>query len=260
MSSDPTSSDGYDSADPTQLTLQRELLDYFNSVVYGLPVDAILRQWLAVYQDHFDDLAAEIAKVKRSRSIDLAQGIELDLHGARYGRLGRRRGRADGEYRHWIKAIATTYQGIGTLRDIKIAVAAGVVADDPETAVSSEEHPADLEYSLTIHEWSNHRLGLVYDLADLADPVLVDLRSPVTYQHPLCEVVIDLEDTAAGGTGEHPPAAVEIGTPDSYGETVRAGFGADRFDGEDIWGDSGSFGSASASYDEGENDGGEYEK
>lgn len=197
----------YDSADPDQYTLQRELLDFYPWFMRELPSDAIFKQWLGVHQDHLDSLAAEIAKVKQARSIDFATGVELDLHGATWGRLGRRRGRGDGEYRQFLKTLDAAFSGIGRQQDIETAVAAVAVVDSefvhsPEYrhGIETTDGPgstldrpltndegtaayggAPLEYGLRLFDWGAHPPGGVRDLADLADPAAIALRDPVEY-------------------------------------------------------------------------------
>jgi len=134
--------------------------------------------WVEAHQSELDALDVDVDAVQRSLQIAHAEGQSLDLIGADFGRFGLRRGRDDDEYRAYLQSLVPAFDGRGTNRDVRVAIAAGL-AIDPEDDVALREDFEANTYEVELHDWTPHRSGTVRDMADLADPVAIPRLDPV---------------------------------------------------------------------------------
>jgi hypothetical protein len=147
--------------------------------------------WLAAHQDEIDALDEDLTAVQESLQVANATGEDLDLLGADFGILGRRRGRNDEAYRQYLTSLTQAYSGRGTPPGVRTAVAAGLVVDEAD--VRLREDFTNNAYEIELREWTAHRTGAVHELADLADPVAVERVDPLYYRRPTATA------NAAGG-------------------------------------------------------------
>lgn len=182
------------------------------------------RKWVDSNQDRLSEYDQDIEAVVASHLITQADGQELDEIGAAFGTLGERRGRGDNVYRKYLQGIVDAFAGRGTKTGMTFAIAAGVSVTNDEIGV--DEHFDALEYSLTLYDWERHETGLIHQLADLADPVAVELREPLNYRYETGTVEYDTDTASASMTMTLPTGVVEYGTGSSTVETVRTGHGS----------------------------------
>lgn len=198
--------------------------------------DSTVQRWAAAHQDLFSTYDNDIEQIRESYRITDATGTDLDEIGERFGRIGRRRGRGDEEYRQLLMSIDSAFAGRGTPQGVRFAVGAGVRAD-PDDEVTIYEHFDDLAYSLAIEDWIGHRVSTVHELADLADPSGVHLRKPVIYDSPAIDVGANADDTVSGTVVTSPDANAAASAGNTTTSIERAGAGAGRFDGLDEFGE-----------------------
>lgn len=129
--------------------------------------------WLDAHQGELDELDADLAQVKDEIHIGTATGQELDLIGEEYGVLGRRRGRADAAYRAYLMSLIASFQGVGTISGIKKAVSSGLLVDEDDVVIIEDFQQN--KYDVRLLEWSAHSGSTVERLADLADPLAIEL-------------------------------------------------------------------------------------
>ncbi|EMA47984.1 hypothetical protein [Halococcus saccharolyticus] len=154
--------------------------DYADHLPRPLPeLPSNVQGWARAHQTLFDQFDDDLEYVIASQQIERADGQDLDELAWDFGVLGERFGRGDGAYRQYLKALVNAYSGRGTSQDIKVAVSGGLVAE-PDT-VDVRENFTSNEYSLTVHEWGDHEVSLVHELAELADPSTVQLTGPIEY-------------------------------------------------------------------------------
>ena len=198
--------------------------------------DATVRRWADAHQDLFSTYDRDIERIRSSYRITEATGDDLDEIGERFGRIGVRRGRGDEEYRQLLMSIDSAFSGRGTPRGVRFAVGAGVRAD-PDDEVAITEHFDDLAYSLAIENWIGHRVSTVHELADLADPSGVNLRTPIIYDSPAIATGYNADDTVSGTVVTSPDANAAFSAGNTQTSIERAGAGAGRFDGLDEFGE-----------------------
>lgn len=174
--------------------------------------DSLIQRFFSVPQDRFDRLSTDIELTLRSLQLPHATGVNLDVIGHSKGPLGLRRGRGDGAYRQYLRALPNAFGGQYRHKDVRTAVASGVVSDD-ETDVSLDEDVTTNSYSITLRSWQGHDVSLVEFLADYADAPVVTLDLPITYDRgvgPPREL----------GSGAGTAATVDHGTgPPRIGDT-----------------------------------------
>ena len=136
--------------------------------------DSVLRRYVAAHNQEHDNFANRLEEIVQSRQIDNAQGEELDRIGAAFGILGKRRGRSDQEYRIYLKSLVQSFRGRGTVPGIISAVAAGLNIEENKVAV--EEDFQNLEYTIKLYNWTNHRGSTVEELSELADASVAKLK------------------------------------------------------------------------------------
>ena len=138
--------------------------------------------------------------VTASKYISTADSDSLDEIGKLFGDLGRRAGRSTERYREYLQSIARVYTGSG--RKSNVAEAAATVVSDESNSVDPDsigfrewfdddllasEIPFDeYEYDIRFNDFEDHRISLIDDVIDIADPSGVRLRTLI--------YVIDDED------------------------------------------------------------------
>jgi len=170
--------------------------------------NSLIQRFFAVPQNRFDRLSAEIEATLRSLQLPHASGTDLDVIGWSKGPLGLRRGRGDSAYRQYLEALPSAFGGQHRRKDVRKAIASGVVADEQSDVVLNED-VATNSYSITLRSWREHDVSLVEFLGDYADAPVVTLDPPIAYDR---------------GTG--PPR--ELGRGASTAVTVDHGTGPPR--------------------------------
>lgn len=165
--------------------------------------------WVEAHQSELDALDVDVDAVQRSLQIAHAEGQSLDLIGADFGRFGLRRGRDDDEYRAYLQSLVPAFDGRGTNRDVRVAIAAGL-AIDPEDDVALREDFEANAYEVELHDWTPHQSGTVREMAELADPVAIPRREPVHYISETTTLEVLFGETTSAVMFESPPVAVEF--------------------------------------------------
>lgn len=197
--------------------------DLGERIPYPLPQDddTTLQQWLAELQTEADDVDAALDTVLDAVQVEHAPSRALDELGKDFGELGKRRGRADEQYRAFLLGLVAAFDGRGTPPGLRLAIAVGILAAQDDVALIEDFETLEYEVVLENEAWSPHRSGTVRDLADLADPSAVQLREPV--HNRLTTAAIDLsplETETASGTRLEPTAVVIAPSPVSKESTA----------------------------------------
>lgn len=205
-------------------------------IPYPLPQDseATLQQWLAELQAEADDVDTALDAVLDSVQPGNAKDQALDELGRDFGVLGRRRGRPDDQYRSFLLGLVAAFDGRGTPPGLKTAIAAGVLATADDVSLIEDFDSQEYEVVLENEAWSSHRSGTVRELADLADPSVVQLREPVHNQLDPAVVRIVTGATEIAEMFVSEPATPGVGAGETTHETVNSQdtFATGRFDGE----------------------------
>lgn len=120
--------------------------------------------------------------VVSSKYISTAKDNELDEIGKLFGPLGQRAGRSRERYRTYLKSIAKVYNGRGTKDSLADAVSTIVSSDDvtiERDQISFREDFVNNEYAILFDEFESHRVSLLYDISEIADPSGVKFIGPV---------------------------------------------------------------------------------
>jgi hypothetical protein len=128
------------------------------------------------------ELSSDNNTVVSSKYIETAGENELDEIGKLFGPLGRRAGRSESRYRTYLKSIAKVYNGRGTKDSLAGAVST-VVSSANNTVgrdeISFKENFVRNEYGVKFNSFESHEIGLLYDIAEIADPSGVKFIGPV---------------------------------------------------------------------------------
>lgn len=162
----------------------RELIDYFPSIT-PRERDSVIARFLEAFSEENNDFGQDLDDIRESHYVDLASGTNLDEIGKQYGPLGRRAGRDDSSYRTYLKSLVQVFQYRGTVPGIIAATAAGLGINeryvdvyehfnDPESEINTEKERR--EYTITLSEWTPHRVSTIEQLANLSDASTSDLR------------------------------------------------------------------------------------
>lgn len=131
--------------------------------------------------------------------VDERRSTELDLIGAMFGELGRRRGRSDSEYKQFLRSIVQSFAGRGTIDGIKFAVASALTSD-PSNIIINEDF-INNEYQVQLNQpWPAHKVVTITELADIADPSGIGLGS-ILYKLNPEEVSFDDSLSITTGVG-----------------------------------------------------------
>lgn len=210
---------------------------FFQQFPQPLPRDpnSLFRQWVQAHQQSFNDRDEALEQVSVSYLITQADGDNLDRIGDSFGRLGRRRGRGDSQYRAFLLSIVPSFQGRGTRSGLKFAIGAGVRATPDDVYI--EEFFDETAYSVEVGDWIAHDVTTIHELADLADPAGVNLRTPVKYRYERSGIGLNVRNTQRKQAITSPPAGIGLAASDSTVVIQGGGFGTGRFDGEDPFGE-----------------------
>lgn len=202
-------------------------------VPYPFPTDpdADLQQWLAELQAEADELDEGLDAVLESLQVPNADDGALDELGKDHGRLGQRRGRSDSQYRAFLLSLVAAFDGRGTAPGIRTAIAAGVLAD--KSAIALVEDTDALEYEVVLSAWDAHQTGTIHELADLADPSVVQRRDPLHYRLAAAVTEYTVGDTAIPPMTTLADAVTRYTASDTDSRTVDSAgtFGTGSFDG-----------------------------
>lgn len=162
--------------------------------------DSVIARYINAHSDEFEVIDERNQFALEAHQIDNATDDELDRLGALFGQLGRRRGRNDSDYREYLKGIANSFKGRGSVEGVKFAVAAA--ADTDPSNVRLIEDFQNLEYSLQIEDADAANITQsVNDLAELADPSVVLLD----------EAILLIGDGTAVADGNGVTTTTEVG-------------------------------------------------
>lgn len=151
---------------------------FIDSSVYpdqGAEVDvrydakSVANRYTESFSDDLETLGATLNEIQTRRYIETASGIHLDLIGAAYGEIARRRKRNDEEYREFLSSLAEALSGNGTRSDIKF-VASSFFRTNPEN-VTLLEDTVENEFTVVIDRPGNDlRPGGARETLNLAAP------------------------------------------------------------------------------------------
>lgn len=167
--------------------------------------------WLEAHQDEVDTLQADLDAVQESFQVAHATGEELDLIGADFGLLGKRRGRSDDAYRQYLMSLIQAYSGRGTPPGLKTAIASGVLATADDVGLI-EDFTAN-RYEVELYDWEAHKTGTVHTLANVADPSVIQRRDPLHYITGSADITVSTDSTIAKGIHNLVPGASVAVTP-----------------------------------------------
>jgi hypothetical protein len=153
-----------------------ELIENFPYVIPRDPA-SVIKRYIDAHDDEIETFEDKLDEVMDSHQIDNATGDELDEIGKIFGRLGKREGRDDQDYRIYLKTIVQAFNGRGTVPGIISAVAAGL--GEPEENIEVTEDYQNLEYDIIIKDWPSHKGSTVEELADLADASVAQLNKTI---------------------------------------------------------------------------------
>lgn len=114
---------------------------------------SIANRYTGSFSDDLDTLGQTLNDIQTRRYIQTADGIHLDLIGASYGEIARRRKRGDDEYREFLLSLAEAISGNGTRSDIKFVASAFFRSDPGDVTVL--EDLVDNEFSVVIDRTGN---------------------------------------------------------------------------------------------------------
>lgn len=208
-------------------------MDTYSDLPEPKPEGGSIREsWHEAHDVELDNIDNRLESIKDSFDIREATGIELDLKGDKYGRLGLRRGRDDDDYRSYLLALNSAFEGRGTESGVELAIAAGILTSSQNVELIQDFDM--LEYEVVLYDWQPHNSSSVRELAELADPVSVTQREPVHNILATNEFTISTGNTVINSGTELETSTFIISTGDTQNETLNSTdtFGTDVFDGD----------------------------
>jgi len=162
----------------------RDIIEYFPPIT-PRESDSVIVRFLDAFSTEAEDFGDDLDEIRESHYVDVASGDALDRIGAQYGPLGRRAGRDDSAYRTYLKSLVQVFQYRGTVPGIIATTSAGLGIreryvdvyehfNDPESEIATPKERR--EYTITLREWTPHRVSTIEQLANLSDASLSDLR------------------------------------------------------------------------------------
>lgn len=162
----------------------RDIIEYFPPIT-PRGSDSVIVRFLDAFSTEAEDFGDDLDEIRESHYVDVASGDALDRIGAQYGPLGRRAGRDDSAYRTYLKSLVQVFQYRGTVPGIIAATSAGLGIreryvdvyehfNDPESEIATPKERR--EYTITLSEWTPHRVSTIEQLANLSDASTSDLR------------------------------------------------------------------------------------
>lgn len=196
--------------------VEQNLSDYFPE---PLPTksDSLLSDIIDANQTIHGWWSDDLVDIIMSHQVENARGRDLDRIGAYFGKIGARGQRNDRQYREFLRGVAQSFDGRGTVSGIKFATAGGLRTDPSNVEV--HEDFSQVAYSLLVTAWQQHRVGSIEDLARLSDASGTDFIPPITYRpdgtgiRPRLgpaetEILVDLDGLTV--TPEIGPPSVEV--------------------------------------------------
>lgn len=165
--------------------------------------DSTMLKFLAAHGEEVEEFEDELNGVRFSRQVEHAEGNELDELGRLFGTIGRRRGRDDDEYRKYIKSIVPVFSGRGTHESVRRAISAALSM--PMEDFTIEENTTTVSYAIYVHDWTNHDLQGLREIAQIADPSGVELTDVIYGPIDNKTIVTDTVTYDAGEVFEEPP-------------------------------------------------------
>lgn len=144
-----------------------DLLSRFPEILPREP-GSVFRRFVEAHEEELEEYEDEIKSIKVSRQVDEATGDDLDRIGKLFGDVGRRLGRDDDGYRKYLKSVVQAFSGRGTDLAMRRAFAAALDVDVDD--VELIEDTTNVEYEVLLHDWSDHRVSTIYDIAEIVDP------------------------------------------------------------------------------------------
>ena len=129
--------------------------------------------------------------------------------------------------------MVAAFDGRGTPPGVRLAIAAGVLADQSDVSLIEDFDTQTYEVVLEDGAWSPHRSETVRELADLADPSVVQLRDPLQYRLSAAALEYRVGDTLVAPMTSLPAASTRYQVSDTQARTQNSTdtFGTGRFDG-----------------------------
>jgi len=139
--------------------------------------ESVVSRYADAHDADLDDVSDRVDTSIESRQVDGASGDDLDRIGALFGKLGKRRGRNDQDYRQFLTSIVQSFRGRGTKQGMKFAIAAGIGTDPSNVTITEDYQNVGYEISLSDVN-TDFVTAVVEDMAQLADPSGVELLTP----------------------------------------------------------------------------------
>lgn len=160
------------------------IIDYFPDIFQRKEADgslSVLTRYVNAHEAEVRKFDAKLSYTILSRQVDHASGDDLDRIGAKFGELGKRRGRNDDEYRSYLKGIVQSFRGRGTKPGMKFAISSAVGTDTDNIVI--DEDFQNNSYDVRITDTDVGFLSSVVNtVAELADPSGVELANPPIIQ------------------------------------------------------------------------------
>lgn len=138
--------------------------------------ESIISRFIEAHEEQVEEVSVDADDVIEGRFITQAQGRELDELAKLFGELGKRRGRSDAQYRIYLKSIARSFAGRGTLSGIRFAVSSGLgISQDRITIFEDFENN---EYDIQIDNFSEIEFSDTYTYKD--GVAIYDLESELS--------------------------------------------------------------------------------
>lgn len=190
------------------------------------------QQYFLAHQTVLDTFDRDIQDVIAAHQLPHASGIDLELIGRGISEtLGKRRGRGDDVYRHFLRSLNSAFGGRGRKADIEYALSTGVLAEREDIILT--EDVSTLSYEVELQGWQGHPLSLIDTLCDYADAPVVQRTGPIRYGGgETATVSVGASESARGGirassgTSAVTVAGTESGTRINWSD----GFGGFEFD------------------------------
>jgi hypothetical protein len=130
--------------------------------------ESIISRYIDSGEKELTEVENELDRIVESKFVDQAEGQELDELGKLFGELGKRNGRADQEYRIYLKSFVQSVVSRGTVNGIKLAIstATDVPIDDIEINENFERN----EYQVNVIAATPVDINLLERVAEIADP------------------------------------------------------------------------------------------
>ena len=138
--------------------------------------DSVLYRYTEAHSDELSNVESINDEIVTSSQVDNATGDDLDRIGALYGDLGQRRGRTDSQYRTFLKSVANAFNGRGSVKGVKFAIASAIPDTSPSEITLVEDFQTNT-YNIEIGSTATYDEETIRVLADLSDPSTVKLNN-----------------------------------------------------------------------------------